>query len=70
MPAGRWIAEEREKCALLEQDVAVAANMRIHDNLIAWAKERGLFVRVDRTTSWGNPFVIGRDGDRATVVAR
>jgi len=26
-------------------------------------------VRVDRATPWGNPFVIGRDGDRAAVIA-
>ena len=25
---------------------------------------------MDRATPWGNPFVIGRDGDRATVIAR
>jgi hypothetical protein len=39
-------------------------------NLIAWAKERSLFVRVDHATPWGNHFVLGRDGDRATVIAR
>jgi Domain of unknown function (DUF4326) len=33
-------------------------------------KGRGLFLRVDRATPWGNLFVIGRDGDRATVIAR
>lgn len=27
-------------------------------------------VRIDRTTGWGNPFVIGRDGDRAEVIAK
>ncbi len=26
-------------------------------------------VRVDRHTKWGNPFVIGRDGDRDEVIA-
>ena len=25
-------------------------------------------VRIDRRTRWGNPFVIGRDGDRAGVI--
>ena len=25
-------------------------------------------VRIDRTTRWGNPFVIGKDGDRAQVI--
>jgi hypothetical protein len=47
----------------------VAVNLRRHRNLIAWAKERGPFVRVDRATPWGNPFVIGRDGDRAAAIA-
>jgi hypothetical protein len=57
----------REKRALLERGIVVAVNMRRHRDLIAWAKERGLFVRVDRATPWGNPFVLGRDGDRATT---
>jgi hypothetical protein len=69
LPA-RWTADERERRALLEQGVAVAVNMRRHGNLIAWAKERRLFARVDRATPWGNPFVLGREGDRATVIAR
>ncbi len=47
----------------------MAVNLRRHHNLIAWAKERGLFVRVDRTTPWGNPFELGKDGDRETVIA-
>jgi hypothetical protein len=69
-PVESWSAEEREKRALLEQGIAVAVNMRHHRDLIAWAKERDLFVRVDRATPWGNQFVLGRDGDRATVIAR
>ena len=47
----------------------MAVNLRKHHNLIAWAKERGLFVRVDRATPWGNPFELGKDGDRETVIA-
>lgn len=27
-------------------------------------------VLIDRTTKWGNPFVIGRDGDRQDVCAK
>jgi hypothetical protein len=27
-------------------------------------------VRIDRMSIWGNRFVIGRDGDRATVIAK
>jgi hypothetical protein len=69
-PVRRWSAEERKKRALLERGIAVAVNIRRHGDLIAWAKQGGLFVRVDRATPLGNPFVIGRDGDRATVIAR
>jgi Domain of unknown function (DUF4326) len=68
-PLERWSADECEKPALLERGVAGAENMRHHRDLIAWAKERRLFVRVDRATPWGNPFVLGRDGDRAIVIA-
>ena len=64
-----WSAEELEKRALLERGVAVAVNLRKHHSLIAWAKKRDLFVRVDRATPWGNPFELGRDGDRETVIA-
>lgn len=27
-------------------------------------------VRIDRQTAWGNPFVLGRDGDRDEVLAK
>ncbi|NGM37981.1 MULTISPECIES: DUF4326 domain-containing protein [Methylobacterium] len=27
-------------------------------------------ISIGRGSKWGNPFVIGRDGDRATVIAR
>jgi len=27
-------------------------------------------VRIDRATKWGNPYVIGRDGSRAEVIAK
>jgi hypothetical protein len=36
--------------------------------LVAWAKERGLFVRICRPGVWGNPFVLGADGDRDVVI--
>jgi len=68
-PPASWSPDELARRALLEQGVAVAVHLRRHGNLIAWAKGRGLFVRVDRATPWGNPFVLGRDGDRETVIA-
>jgi Domain of unknown function (DUF4326) len=41
-----------------------------HGHLIEWATERGLLVRIDRRTDWGNPFEIPADGDRAEVIAK
>jgi hypothetical protein len=69
-PPAPWTTDELARRPLLEQGVAMAVNLRRHHNLIAWAKQRGLFVRVDRATPWGNPFVLGKDGDRTTVIAR
>jgi hypothetical protein len=65
-PPARWTADELARRALLEQDVAVAVHLRCHRNLIAWARERGQFVRVDRATPWANPFELARDGSSVT----
>ncbi|MET7772054.1 DUF4326 domain-containing protein [Nocardia sp. NPDC005366] len=39
-----------------------------HAHLIDWARRHHLFVPIDRTSSWGNPYVLGRDGNRADVL--
>lgn len=33
-------------------------------------KRESFQVRIDRGTPWGNPFVIGKDGDRAEVIEK
>jgi hypothetical protein len=33
-------------------------------------KREAYDVRIDRQTHWGNPFVIGKDGDREQVIAK
>jgi len=43
-------------------------NMRTLDG--KRAVREGRAVRIDRATIYGNPFVIGPDGDRAEVIAR
>ncbi|WP_197289115.1 DUF4326 domain-containing protein [Nocardia sp. NRRL S-836] len=50
--------------------MSVSMRRGVHPNLISWTKARGLFVRIDRGTKWGNPFIIGCDGDRPTVIYR
>lgn len=37
---------------------------------VASAKASGTYVRIDRRSKWGNPFIIGRDGDRAAVIEK
>lgn len=51
----------------------VVANMRKSSPdtaLIQWAKQNGLFVRIDRRSKWGNPFAIPQHGDRDEVCDR
>ncbi|MGY1947616.1 DUF4326 domain-containing protein [Nocardia asiatica] len=51
---------------------SVVVSMRApagHAHLIEWARRHDLFVPIDRTSSWGNPFVLGRDGNRDDVLA-
>ncbi len=33
-------------------------------------RKQAFDVRIDRGTVWGNPFVIGRDGDRTEVIRK
>lgn len=67
-----WSHDELARLELLSAGEPVSVSMRagVHPQLISWAKSNGLFVRIDRGTKWGNPFVLGRDGDRDTVIER
>jgi hypothetical protein len=64
-----WRRDEIERKNQAESGVCVVANMRGNGDpaLVAWAKETGHFVRIDRATAWGNPFEMPDDGDRDAV---
>jgi Domain of unknown function (DUF4326) len=64
-----WTSEEQERRQHVEAGGTAVANLKTDAQLIAWAKRTGRFVRICRGTGWGNPFVIGKDGDRKTVLA-
>ena len=68
----KWSDDEQRLKMLLDSGATVVANMRkgAHSNLIAYAKSKGLFERIDRQTKWGNPYAIGRGGDRDEVCDR
>lgn len=67
-----WSEDELLRVELLAAGEPVCVSMRqgVHPHLISWAMDRGVFVRIDRKSKWGNPFVLGRDGDRDTVIRR
>lgn len=66
--APKWTESELQRKAHVEQGITVHANMKTDLALIQWAKDNGIFERVDRATEWGNPFLLPADGDRLTVV--
>lgn len=68
-PFADWSSEEKALFDRLDAGEIVVVSMRgQHNNLIAWATEADLYVRIDRRTEWGNPFELPGDGDRATVI--
>lgn len=62
-----WSDEELQLKAEIESGRAVAVNQKTMKNLCQWASNQGLLTRVDRFSDWGNPFELGKDGDRDTV---
>lgn len=69
--ADPWSPEEIALAKRLETGETVVISMRAgtHPHLYPWAEQKGLFVRIDRRTEWGNPFELPGDGDRETVIA-
>jgi hypothetical protein len=67
-PMDNWSHEEKLLRKRMETGDTVVVSLRSHQNLIAWARSVGQYVRVDRQSKWGNPFVMPDDGDRATVI--
>lgn len=59
-----WSKEERKRRALAESGLAIVVNQRSDERLLRWAQFAGRLVKVDRTTDWGNPFEVDKDGDR------
>jgi ParB-like chromosome segregation protein Spo0J len=65
-----WTDEEQALFERVMDGETVVANMHNdgHPSLVEWAKAVGRFVLIDRRNKWGNPFELGEDGDRDTVV--
>jgi predicted regulator of amino acid metabolism with ACT domain len=66
-----WTDEQRDLVKRLRAGETIVVTLRDdrHQQLIEWAADADLYVRVDRKTDWGNPFETPADGDRDTVIA-
>jgi hypothetical protein len=67
IPVDPWSDDEKERKSQVESGAAVIANQQRDKNLIQWAERNGKAVRVDRGSAFGNPFILGADGDRDAV---
>jgi hypothetical protein len=72
-----WTDSQIKRRKILEGGGVALANMSKGDDglsvdnaLLCWAEAEGIDVKITRGTDWGNPFVLGEDGDRETVIAK
>ena len=65
----KWSKEELDRRRIVEAGGTVVANMHSgkDEYLLRWARSTDRFVRIDRTSEWGNPYEMPADGDRETV---
>ncbi len=66
-PQSRWTPEELLLKGKMDAGETVVVNQKRHKSLIAWAQSERRYIRIDRNTKWGNPFLLGPDGDRDEV---
>jgi hypothetical protein len=66
-PTDDWRPDERARQKQVKAGETVVANQQNDKQLIAWAEASGKAVRIDRGSKYGNPFVMGQDGDRDAV---
>jgi len=67
IPTEPWLDDEKERKQKVESGKAVVANSSRDKNLIQWAEKKGLAIRVDRSSEFGNPFILEDDGTRDEV---
>ncbi len=59
--------DQLERIEKLKRGETVILNMNKDFHLLRFAQEHGKYMRCDRFSDWGNPFVMGADGDRNEV---
>jgi hypothetical protein len=59
--------EDLELINRMKEGETVILNMNTNFHAMKWAKDNNRFQQIDRWSDWGNPFLIGGDGNRDTV---
>lgn len=67
IPTEPWLDDEKERKQRVEFGKTVVANAGRDKNLIQWAERKGIAVRIDRSSEFGNPFILEDDGSRDEV---
>lgn len=72
-----WTDSQIKRRKIIEKGGTALANQSKGDDglpvdnaLLCWAEAEGLDVKIGRGSDWGNPFVIGEDGDRDMVISK
>lgn len=59
--------DQLERIAKLEKGETIILNMNRDHHVLKYAMDKALYVRCDRFSDWGNPFIMGIDGSRDEV---
>lgn len=65
-----WPDDQMRRRRVVEAGGTVVANRKTDNGdevLLRWAAENDCLVNIDRSSAFGNPYVLGEDGDRETV---
>lgn len=62
-----WTASEKKRQDTVLHGGTVVANLKRDDRLIEWAKQKELFVMIDHSSIWNDPFFIGKGSDYSRV---
>jgi len=66
----KWTETEtiRQKKVLNGETVLV--NQHSDKALVQWAKENDFYIKIDRNSIWGNPFILTEDGTRQEIIEK
>jgi len=63
----KWTVGEKQRRQVVIDGGTIVANIKTDGNIIQWAEMNDYLIKIDRSSDWGNPFILPIDGDRDTV---